>query len=213
MSPPDLSRIIFPLRDPVLLVEPAGTVVAANFAASTVFRQSPREFVGKPLAVLVTDHAEKLTRYLRQCLQKFEGIPGGLNIRPSNEPPITRKVLGGLAHHRAEQPSLVWLRLVASESANTRFAGYNERLQTLAEENRAQQHNEQRWRTAFENSAIGVMMVELQPARPNIKPRVVSILSDECGYRDYLHPEAFCNFLRQNPSRNGCPGSNRFRDF
>jgi PAS domain S-box-containing protein len=159
MSLPDLSRIIFLLRDPVLLVEPEGTVVAANLAASTLFRQSSRELVGKPLGALVTDHAEKLTRYLRQCLQKFEGIPGGLNIQLSNEQPITCKATGGLLHDRAEQPPLVWLRLVPGESANTRFAGYNERL-TLAEENRAQQHNEQRWRTAFENSAIGIMMAD-----------------------------------------------------
>jgi PAS domain S-box-containing protein len=158
MSPPDLSSIIFLLRDPVLLVEPEGTVVAVNLAASILFRQSSRKLVGKPLGALVTDHAEKLTRYLRQCLQKFEGIQGGLNIRPSNEQPVTCNATGGLVLHQAEQPPLIWLRLLPAESANAGFGGYNERPQTLAEENRAQHQSEQRWRTAFENSAISIMM-------------------------------------------------------
>jgi PAS domain S-box-containing protein len=67
--------------------------------------------------------------------------------------------MGGLVHHREEQPRLVWLRILPRDPANTHFVAYNER-QTLTRENRARQQNEQRWRTAFENSAIGIIMAD-----------------------------------------------------
>jgi PAS domain S-box-containing protein len=44
------------------------------------------------------------------------------------------------------------------KSADPRFEAYDERLQALAKENRAHQENEHRWRTAFENSGIGIVM-------------------------------------------------------
>src|SRR5438552_12480575 len=89
MTPSDLSRIIYDLRDPVLLVELQGTVVAANPGASRLFQRPSPELVGKPLSALVTDQPEALSGYLRQCLQNSEGIQGRLSIRPSNERSIT----------------------------------------------------------------------------------------------------------------------------
>jgi PAS domain S-box-containing protein len=46
------------------------------------------------------------------------------------------------------------------ESANARFEAYDERLQALVTENLAYQENERRWRTAFESSAIGIVMAD-----------------------------------------------------
>ena len=158
MPPSDLSRIIYGLSDPTLLVDPQGTVAASNPAASRLFRHPSQELVGKPLAALVTDDAEKLKRYLQLWSRSSEGMPGGLNIRPSHEQPIACEAMGGLVHHREEQSRLVWLRLLPRDSASARFTAYSERLQTLAKENGAR--NEERWQTAFENSAIGIMMAD-----------------------------------------------------
>jgi PAS domain S-box-containing protein len=161
MTPSGLSGIIYGLRDPTLLVELQGTVVAANPGASRLFQRPSPELVGKPLSALVTDQPEALSGYLRQCLQNSEGIQGRLSIRPSNERSITCSLMGGLVPQRKEeQPQLVWLRIVPAESANSQSAGSNEHPQLMAIENHTRQQNEQRWRTAFENSAIGIMMAD-----------------------------------------------------
>lgn len=54
-----------------------------------------------------------------------------------------------------------WLRLLPRESASAGFGTNDERLQTLRKEDRARQ-NDQRWRTAFENSAIGITMADFE---------------------------------------------------
>ncbi len=86
MTPSDLSGIIYGLRDPTLLVELQGTVVAANPGASRLFQRPSPELVGKPLSALVTDERDTLSAYLRQHSQNSEGIQRSLNIQPSNEP-------------------------------------------------------------------------------------------------------------------------------
>jgi PAS domain S-box-containing protein len=161
MTLPDFCRIIYGLAEPILLAEPKGTVVAANPGASRLFRRASPELVGKPLTALVADDPEKLTLYLSQCLQNSEGLPGVLSIQPSNEQPILCKVMGGLVDPSEEQPRLVWLRLLPRDPADTHFSAYNER-QTLIRENRARQRHDQRWRTAFENSTIGIMMADFE---------------------------------------------------
>jgi PAS domain-containing protein len=93
MTPSDLSGIIYDLRDPVLLVELQGTVVAANLSASRLFRRPPLELVGKPLSAPVSDEPETLSAYLRQRSQKSEGIQRSLNLQPANEPMETKLFL------------------------------------------------------------------------------------------------------------------------
>lgn len=155
MASHDASRMIYGLPEPVLLIQPDGTVVAANPAASRLFCQPSQELAGKPLAALVTDNPEKLTRYLHQCSANSEETSGDLNIRLSNEQPIGCDTVAGL-RHREKQPELVWLRLLPRESANRQPADHNARLHIQVEENRVRQ----RWRAAFENSAIGIMMAD-----------------------------------------------------
>lgn len=156
MPHPDFSRIIYALQEPVLLVEPGGTIVAANACASRLFRRPSARLVGKRLTALVTDDPEKLTQYLRQCSQNSARLPGGLHIRPLHHQQIACKVAGGLA--RKKQPHLVWLRLLPRDPAITRLADYNK--QPEGQPKPAGQQDRQRWRTAFENSAIGIVMAD-----------------------------------------------------
>ena len=160
MTPPALSGIIYELRDPALLVEPEGTVVAANPSASRLLRRPSAELLGKPLTAFTSDDPDNLTRYLRQCARNCEGIRGDLNIQPLNEQPVSCITSGGLVHHAEEQPRLVWLRFLPQGYSDERFIASNERLEELAEENRQHQQNELRWRATFENSPIGVMMAD-----------------------------------------------------
>lgn len=156
MTHPEFSRIIYALQEPVLLVDPRGTVVAANPGASRLFRRPPSGLVGKRLTTLVADDPEELTEYLRQCSRNSAGLQSDLHIRPSYHQPITCKVVGGSA--RKKQPRLVWLRLLPRDHANTRMADYNKQQESMPKP--ADQQNEQRWRTAFENSAIAIIMAD-----------------------------------------------------
>jgi PAS domain S-box-containing protein len=67
-------------------------------------------------------------------------------------------VVGGLVQ-RQEQRGLVLLRLFPRDLANLSSAAQTEQ-QTLNKEGRVRQQDEQRWRTAFENSAIGIAMAD-----------------------------------------------------
>jgi len=156
MTHPEFSRIIYALQEPVLLVDPRGTVVAANPGASRLFRRPPWGLVGKRLATLVADDAEELTEYLRQCSRNSAGLQSDLNIRTSYHQPIICKVVGGSA--RKKQPHLVWLRLLPRDAANRRKADSNKQQEAGLKP--AGQQNEKRWRTAFENSAIGIIMAD-----------------------------------------------------
>jgi nitrogen-specific signal transduction histidine kinase len=82
MVPPVLSSNINGLREPALLIDPAGTVIAANLAASRLWRLSSTKIVGEPLITLFSDDPEKLTRYLRRCSQNSKGTLGELRILP-----------------------------------------------------------------------------------------------------------------------------------
>ena len=157
MTHPEFSRIIYALQEPVLLVDPRGTVVGANPGASRLFRRPPPELVGKRLTTLVADDPEELTEYLRQCSRNSTGLQSDLQIRPLYHQPITCKVVGGSA--RKKQPLLVWLRLLPRDPKNPHVADYRKR-QKRAGENRAPQQSEQRWRAAFENSALGIVMAD-----------------------------------------------------
>lgn len=157
MTHPEFSRIIYALQEPVLLIDPRGRVVAANPGASRLFRRPLRALVGKCLTTLVADDPEELTEYLRQCSRNSAGLQSDLHIRPSYHQPITCKVVGGSA--RKKQPHLVWLRLLPRDLKNPRVADYNKRHKR-AKENRAPQQSEQRWRAAFENSAVGIAMAD-----------------------------------------------------
>jgi PAS domain S-box-containing protein len=155
MTHPGFSRIIYKLPEPLLLVEPEGRVVAANSAASKLFRRRSSDLVGMPLVALIDDDTEKLTRYLSQCSRTYGRVRGGLRIPRSKHQPIICKVFGGLLQE--EEPRLVWLRLLPCNFVKSHSATYDRRL-TKAKEKRTRQQDEQRWRTAFEDSAIGITL-------------------------------------------------------
>lgn len=160
MTLTDFPGIIHGLPEPMLLVEPCGKIVAVNPGALRLFQRRPAELVGKCLGVFVTDGPEKISRYLRQCSRNREGVPGAFTIRPSTKLPVACKVTGGFVRHPASLSRLLWLRLLPSDTPSSRLADYGERLKMTAREKRARWQNEQRWRTAFENSGIGITMAD-----------------------------------------------------
>jgi PAS domain S-box-containing protein len=159
MIPPDLSSNINGLRDPALLIDPAGTVIAANLAALRLWRLSSTKIVGKPLRALVSDDPEKLARYLRRCSRNSNRTLGELKLLPLRGQENMCKAVGGLISRNQKQPSLVCLRLLPSRPAKVPLAGSGTYPQLVAEK-RARRRTDKRWRTAFENAAIGIVMAD-----------------------------------------------------
>jgi len=159
MVPPDLSNNINELREPALLIDPAGTVIASNLAALRLWQLSSAKIVGKPLRELVSDDPEKLTRYLRRCWRNSKGTLGELRLPPLRGQENMCKAVGGLVSRNQKQPSLLCLRLLPSGPAKAPLAASDTYPQVVAEK-RARRRADTRWRTAFENAAIGIVMAD-----------------------------------------------------
>ena len=159
MVPPDLSSHINGLREAALLIDPAGTVVAANLAALRLLRLSSTKIVGKPLRTLVSDDPEKLTRYLRRCSRNSKGTLGELRLLPLRGQENMCKAVGGLISRNQKQPGLLCLTLLPRRPAKAPLAGSDTYPQVVAEK-RARRQADKRWRTAFENAAIGIVMAD-----------------------------------------------------
>ena len=159
MVPPDLSSNINRLREPALLIDPAGTVIAANLAALRLWRLSSTKIVGKPLRTLVSDDPEKLTRYLRRCSRNSNGTLGELRLLPLRGQENICKAVCGPVSRNQKQPSLLCLRLLPSGPAKAPLAASDTNPQVVAEK-RARRQVDKRWRTAFENAAIGIVMAD-----------------------------------------------------
>ena len=157
MVPPDLSNNINGLREPALLIDPAETVIAANPAALRLWRLSSTTIVGKPLRTLVSDDPEKLTRYLHRCWRSSKGTLGEMRLLPLRGQENMCKAVGALISRNQKQPSLLCLRFLPSGPAKARLAGSDRYPQVIAEK-RARRRIDKRWRTAFENAAIGIVM-------------------------------------------------------
>jgi PAS domain S-box-containing protein len=159
MVPPDLSRKINGLREPALLIDAAGTVVAANLAALKLWGLSSTKIVGKPLRALVSNDPEKLTRYLRRCSRNPKGTEGELRLLPLRGQENICKAVGGLISRNQKQPGLLCLRLLPSGPAKAPLAG-SDRYPQMGAEKRARRRADKQWRTAFENAAIGIVMAD-----------------------------------------------------
>src|SRR5690348_6768562 len=159
MVPPDLSSKINGLREPALLIDPAGTVIAANLAALKLWPLSSTKIVGKPLRALVSDDPEKLARYLRRCSRNFKGTLGELRLLPLRGQENMCKAVGGLISRNQKQPRLLCLRLLPIGPAKAPLADSDTYPQAVAEK-RARRRADKRWRTAFENAAIGIVMAD-----------------------------------------------------
>jgi len=159
MVPPDLASNINGLREPALLIDPAGTVIAANLAALRLWRLSSTKIVGKPLRALVSDDPEKLARYLRRCSRNSKGTLGEVRLLPLRGQENVCKAVGGLISRHQKHRSLLCLRLLPIGPAKAPLAGSDTYPQVVAEK-RARRRVDKRWRTAFENAAIGIVMAD-----------------------------------------------------
>src|SRR6516165_3859881 len=128
----DLSKIIGGFPDPMLLVEPDGTIIAANSRTSEFFQHPARALVGKRLSGLLADEDDSLSRYLRMCRRTSEAIPGRLRIRLPDGQVLPCKADGGSLRQDGRGDPVIWLRLLSQQFAFGSFSVLNERLRALS---------------------------------------------------------------------------------
>ena len=128
----DLSKIIGGFPDPMLLVEPDGTIIAANSRTSEFFQHPARALVGKRLSGLLADEDDSLSRYLRMCRRTSEAIPGRLRIRLPDGQVLPCKADGRSLRQDGRGDPVIWLRLLSQQSAFGSFSVLNERLRALS---------------------------------------------------------------------------------
>ena len=156
MASRDLSRKINGLPEPALLIDHAGTVIAANVAASRLFRLSSTKIIGRPLSRLVSDDPKKLTRYLRRCSRNSEEASSKLTILLVGWQAIVCRAVGRLLQPHRDQPHVLCLKLLTRAEAPAKSDAHLR----VADEKRAQQQADQRWRTTFDSAAIGIVMAD-----------------------------------------------------
>ena len=162
MKLPDLAiaRVIQGLPEPTLLVEPEGTIAAANPEAARLFERRTPELIGTRLDSLLADEPDRLLRYLRLSMRTTAATPGGFRIRTPSEQVITCKTLSGLLLREDHHPALLWIRLVPRESANSQFRALNERIRGLIEETKILRQAEERVRQGEERFRLLVEVIE-----------------------------------------------------
>lgn len=159
MVPPALSNKISGLREPALLIDSAGTVIAANLAALRLWRLSSTKIVGKSLRALVSDDPKELTRYLRRCSHNSKGILRELRLLPVRGQQNVCKAVGRLLSRNHKKPAVLCLSLWPNRPSKAPLVGSDTYPQVVAD-SRAQPRPDKRWRTAFENAAIGIVMAD-----------------------------------------------------
>lgn len=160
MASQDLSRKINELAEPALLIDPAGIVIAANRDASKLLRLSSAKIIGKPFSTLVADKPEKLGRFLRRCSRNSKGVSGQLiklTILPGGGKAIVCRAVGKLLGSHRGQPRLLCLRFLTHAKVSSTASGAH--LRVIGKK-QARQQPDKRWRAAFENAAIGIVMAD-----------------------------------------------------
>lgn len=158
MAPPNLPRKING-PEPALLIDRAGTVIAANHNLSRLLRMSSTEILGKPLRTFVSDDCENLTRYLWRCSRNSEGASGRLTILPLGGQSIICRVVGRWLRAHRNQTGLLCLRLLTRVKAPFTESDPSVRG---SDEKGARHHADKRWQTAFESAAVGIVMADLK---------------------------------------------------
>ncbi|ABF42712.1 transcriptional regulator, LuxR family [Candidatus Koribacter versatilis Ellin345] len=160
MGSPDLSSKIDAFPEPTLLIDRTGTVVASNRSASQLLRLSSARIIGKPLRKLVREDPEKLAGYIRGWLRNSKQASDKrttLTVLPRDGREIVCRAVGALLPARVDQPRLLCLRFLALTMTATE---QREPHLLSACKKQAQPQADQRWRTAFENAAIGIVMAD-----------------------------------------------------
>ncbi len=144
MTPEQFLEFARLLPEPVLLIEGNGQLLAANPAFSKMLGLHHQIPQGKMLFDVVTDSAEKVKQYLRNCSSSREMVLGSLTLSTSNGEACLCRCEGAVIRPWSpSSPALIFLRLKTQEAASSRFTLLNKKIDELAKEIRQRQRLEE----------------------------------------------------------------------
>jgi len=114
------------------LLSPSGEIVAVNPAACGLLGRSAESLIGKCLVDLVTDPAQKISRYLQVCLRNAAPMPGSLHWTISEQTSAKCRCFGHVV--LSEPPDVkphILLRCETKEDAGNKFIAVNQKLEEL----------------------------------------------------------------------------------
>jgi signal transduction histidine kinase/ActR/RegA family two-component response regulator len=132
------------LPEPALLVTGQGEIVAANRAFTQRLGQQPPDGLGQSIFEWVTNSAEQVQQYLRNCSSSRDPVIGSLSFRRVDDEPLQYRCEGAvLRPWTPESSALIFLRLQRQEAASRRFILLNQKIDQLAKEIRRRQQAEE----------------------------------------------------------------------
>ena len=108
-SPPHTlaSRLLRPLAMPALLINLEGVIADANAAMLEMMGVDRSLFLGKPLASMLEDPADRITEYLHHCLRSEDPVAGKFTWHSSQGSPIPIRCDGAALGEPGESSALI----------------------------------------------------------------------------------------------------------
>jgi PAS domain S-box-containing protein len=178
MTPDQFLQVAHLFPGAALLLTREGTVLAASRGVGDL-GYSPDGLAGRALADLTATPAEAVRDYLRLCSRSREPVVGALDMVAGGRT-VSCLCYGAAVHDGLPgEPGRVILRLAPRESAPSRFAVLNQKVEELTEEVRRRRQAEERLREQGE---------WLRVTLASIGDAVVT--TDEAGRVSFLNPVA-----------------------
>ena len=144
MTPEQFLELAELLPEPSLLITGQGEVVVANSAFAQQLRQNQPDVSGQSIFEMVTDSADQVRQYLRNCSSRRDRVIGSLTFRVRPNKTLPYRCEGAVLHPwTPESSALIFLRLRQKETASQRFFLLNKKIDQLAREIRRRQQVEE----------------------------------------------------------------------
>ncbi|MFB2892965.1 ATP-binding protein [Aerosakkonemataceae cyanobacterium BLCC-F50] len=135
MTPEQFLEFARVLPEPLLLITSQGEILATNRPAANLLGCSSKELQGKFLSDLVTESAEKVSKYLHNCARSRQMILGTLTfVLPKGENLSCRSEGAVVKPASAESPAVNLLRLENRATATGEFVLLNQKIHELSKE-------------------------------------------------------------------------------
>lgn len=149
MTPDELLAFAAPLPEPMWVLAPDATILAANPAAARYVGRPRGELVGTSLTTFVLNPADEVTRFLRACSRSGQLLLGALEFGHA-QPGAVRFVCEGARVSSGPGSAHVLLRCAAKKSPGVLFSQLNVTLGELQQAQRRLLGDKQRLERAVE---------------------------------------------------------------
>ncbi len=169
MLEPAAKRLLDAIREPCMIVDHEGLVVAANRTACRTLKREEAAIAGRPLEAVLDAGSEPIDAYLRRCFGNGEATLGSLLLRGGDAAVDALRIEGCRLAADAGSCAQVLLRMSPRQASGSQFVALNQRLAELGGEVVRRQRAE---------LALAAKVAELEQADRQ-KNRFIALLSHE----------------------------------